>query len=191
MLNLLKNGRFSIASIRKLLTGGFRRKRNRSNTSTGARPDSKVRFILGELFEADNPMTGSDFDCMVSNHAVWGLKAPVKASVSGVFLLQLSPFFTSIFPLFPQKRLIPQATKFHPILCIWLVAPAAMCVSSCLYFPACPVIRISGNQPPSTIASRSSPNCWTCFVVEVDVRCWLWGKSSLKKRGIFVAVDFL
>ena len=29
----------------------------------------------------------------------------------------------------------------------------------CLYFPACPVIRISGSQPPSTIASRSSPNC--------------------------------
>ena len=43
--------------------------------------------------EADNPMTGSDFDWMVSNHAVWGWKAPVKASVSGVSLLQLSPFF--------------------------------------------------------------------------------------------------
>ena len=60
-----------------------------------------------------------------------------------------------------------------------------------LSFPACPVIRISGYQPPSTIASRSSPNCWTCFVVEVDARCWLWGKSSLKKRGIFVDVYFL
>ena len=56
--------------------------------------------------EADNPMTGCDFDWMVSNHAVWGWKAPVKASVSGVSLLQLSPFFASIFPLFPQKRLI-------------------------------------------------------------------------------------
>ena len=47
--------------------------------------------------EADNPMTGSDFDwiyAMVSNHAVLGWKAPVKASVSGVSLLQLSPFFT-------------------------------------------------------------------------------------------------
>ena len=51
-------------------------------------------------------MTGSDFDGMVSNHAVWGWKAPVKASVSGVSLLQLSPFFASIFPPFPQKRLI-------------------------------------------------------------------------------------
>ena len=56
--------------------------------------------------EADNPMTGCDFDWMVSNHAVLGWKAPVKASVSGVSLLQLSPFFASIFPLFPQKRLI-------------------------------------------------------------------------------------
>ena len=51
-------------------------------------------------------MTGSDFDWMVSNQAVWGWKAPVKASVSGVSLLQLSPFFASIFPLFPQKRQI-------------------------------------------------------------------------------------
>ena len=56
--------------------------------------------------EADNPMTGSDFDWMVSNHAVWGWKAPVKACVSGVSLLQLSPTFASIFPLSPQKRLI-------------------------------------------------------------------------------------
>ena len=56
--------------------------------------------------EAHNPMTGSVFDWMVSNHAVWGWKAQVKASVSGVSLLQLSPFFASIFPLFLQKRLI-------------------------------------------------------------------------------------
>ena len=27
------------------------KKRNRSNTSTGARPDRKVRFISGELFD--------------------------------------------------------------------------------------------------------------------------------------------
>ena len=53
----------------------------------------------------DNPMTGPDFDWMVSNQAVWRWKALVKASVSGVSLLQLSPFFASIFPLFPQKRL--------------------------------------------------------------------------------------
>ena len=35
-----------------------------------------------------------------------GWMVPVKASVSGVSLLQLSPFFASIFPLFPPKRLI-------------------------------------------------------------------------------------
>ena len=53
-------------------------------------------FLTGE---ADNPMTGCDFDWMVSNHAVWGWKAPVKASVSGVspsalflFRFHLSPF---------------------------------------------------------------------------------------------------
>ena len=60
--------------------------------------------------EADNPMTGSDFDWMVSNHAAWGWKAPVKASVSGVSLLQLSPFFASIFPLFPPETPDTQAT---------------------------------------------------------------------------------
>ena len=64
--------------------------------------------------EADNPMTGCDFDWMVSNHAVWGWKAPVKASVSGVSLLQLSPFFASIFPLFPQKRLILRLPLLYP-----------------------------------------------------------------------------
>ena len=47
------------------------KKRNRSNTSTGARPDRKFEasFLTRE---ADNPMTGSDFDWMVSNHAAWG-----------------------------------------------------------------------------------------------------------------------
>jgi len=39
--------------------------------------------------EGDNPITGSAFDWMVSNHAVWGWKAPVKASVSGVPFLSL------------------------------------------------------------------------------------------------------
>ena len=56
--------------------------------------------------EDGNPMTGSDFDWMISNHAVWVWKAPVEASVSGVSPLQLSPFFASIFPPFPQKCLI-------------------------------------------------------------------------------------
>ena len=62
-------------------------------------------------------MTGSDFDWMVSNHAVWGWKALAKASVSGVSrlsLLQLSPFFASIFPLSPQKRLILRLYLVRP-----------------------------------------------------------------------------
>ena len=61
--------------------------------------------------ESDNPMTGSDFDWMISNHAV-RCKALVKASVSGVSLLQLSPFFASFFPLFPQKRLILRLSQY-------------------------------------------------------------------------------
>ena len=52
--------------------------------------------------EADNPMTGSDFDWMVSNHAVWGWKAPVKASVSGVSLLSSLPFSLPSFPFSPE-----------------------------------------------------------------------------------------
>ena len=52
--------------------------------------------------EADNPMTESDFDWMVSNHAVWGWKALAKASVRrfssfspsalSLFRFDLSPF---------------------------------------------------------------------------------------------------
>ena len=33
-------------------------------------------------------------------------RTPVKASVSGVPLLSPPPFFASLLPLFPQKRLI-------------------------------------------------------------------------------------
>ena len=76
-----------------------------------------------------------------------------------------------------ETRFGSNSSRTHLLI---LSCSFALFVSSCLYFPACPVIRISGSQPPSTIASRSSPNCWTCFVVEVAVRCWLWGKSSLK-----------
>ena len=78
--------------------------------------------------EADNPMTGTDFDWMVSNHAVWGWKAPVKASVSGVSLLQLPPFFASIFPLFPQKRLILRLCINSPfLLCLVSVMKLLFC----------------------------------------------------------------
>ena len=56
-------------------------------------------------------MTGSDFDWMISNRAVRGWKAPVKASVSCVSLLQLSPFFASIFPLNSPETRDTQASK--------------------------------------------------------------------------------
>ena len=61
-------------------------------------------------------MTGSDFDWMVSNHALWGWKAPVKASVSGISLLQLSPFFASIFSLFPPEKPDTQANPATAVI---------------------------------------------------------------------------
>ena len=66
--------------------------------------------------EDDNPMTGSDFDWMVLNHALWGWKAPVKTSVSGVSLLQLSPFFASIFSSFLPETPDTQASSVIEIL---------------------------------------------------------------------------
>ena len=47
-------------------------------------------------------MTESDFDWMVSNHAVWGWKAPVKASVSGVSQPSALPFSLPSFPFSPE-----------------------------------------------------------------------------------------
>ena len=61
--------------------------------------------------EDDNPMTGSDFDWMVSNHAVLGWRAPVKASVSGISLLNLSSFFAFIFPSLPPETPDTQAKE--------------------------------------------------------------------------------
>ena len=58
-----------------------RESENRSNTSS---------FLTRE---ADSPMTGSDFDWMLLNPAVWGWKVLAKASVSGVF----SPSALSLF----------------------------------------------------------------------------------------------
>ena len=40
---------------------------------------------------------------MVSNHAVWGWKAPVKASVSGVSSFSSLPFSFPSFPLSPRN----------------------------------------------------------------------------------------
>ena len=90
----------------KLLIGGFRKKWNRSNTSTGARPDRKVRFILGELFDmwSWQPNDRKRFWVDGIESCCVGVRwAPVKASMSGVSLLQLSPFLASIFPLFPRN----------------------------------------------------------------------------------------
>ena len=58
-----------------------RESENRSNTSS---------FLTRE---AVSPMTGSDFDWMLLNPAVWGWKVLAKASVSGVF----SPSALSLF----------------------------------------------------------------------------------------------
>ena len=43
---------------------------------------------------ADNPMAGGDFDWIVSNHAVWGWKAPgcFSPSALSLFRFHLSPF---------------------------------------------------------------------------------------------------
>ena len=94
-LHLLENSSLEVSEKR----------RNRSNTSTGTRPDGKASFFKASFLtrEGNNPMTVSDFNWMVSNHAVWGWKAPVKTSVSGVSLLQLSPFFDPSFPFSPRN----------------------------------------------------------------------------------------
>ena len=52
--------------------------------------------------EADNPMTGSDFDWMVSNHAVWGWKAEVKVCVRRFSPSALSLFRSHLSPFPPE-----------------------------------------------------------------------------------------
>ena len=88
-------------------------------------------------------MTGSDFDWMVSNHAVWGWKAPEKASVSGVSLLQLSPFFTSTFPLFLQKCLILRQFKFLHVLLLPFVLRWNCNYLDCVDYPRQVVLHFS------------------------------------------------
>ena len=66
-----------------------------------------------------------------------GWMVPVKASVSGVSLLQLSPFFASIFPLFPQKRLILRL-EWHRIIFIIPLRPHAVCKRP-PYYPCLPL----------------------------------------------------
>ena len=52
--------------------------------------------------EADNPMTRCDFDWMVSNHAVWGWKALVKASCQVFLSFSSLPFLLPSFPFSPE-----------------------------------------------------------------------------------------
>ena len=86
--------------------------------------------------EADNPMTGSDFDWMVSNHAVWGWKTPLKASVSGFLSFTSLPFSLPFSP-FPQKRLILRLSMPRTLRHKWLLSTRSLrfvsvCTSSSL-----------------------------------------------------------
>ena len=50
------------------------------------------------------------------------------------------------------------------------------------------------SQDPSVISSHLYPNCWMCFVVELEVflRCWFWRDSQgLQTRRICVDVELL
>ena len=101
-------------------------------------------------------MTGSDFDWMVSNHAVWGWKAPVKASVSGVSLLQLSPFFASIFPLFPRNA--------------WYSGlPPDMRTRALVAVPCIPAIRFSKWRTTNQNLTR---HCRGCEAAVLALRIW-------------------
>ena len=88
--------------IRKLLIGGFRKKRNRGNTSTGARPElfdtwswqpnDRKWFWLDGIESCCVRVEGSSKSICVSS-----LPADVcgEATVSGVSFLHLSSFFAS------------------------------------------------------------------------------------------------
>ena len=108
-------------------------------------------------------MTGSDFDWMVSNHAVWGWKAPVKASVSGVSLLQLSPFFASIFPLFPPETPDTQAMKWWEII--------LACIFKQKWNP------VSENHNPNVIRTIFSLS----VIKELEIRI-IWCSASFDRQ---------
>ena len=56
-----------------------------------------------KLFEADNPMTGSDFDWMVSNHAAGGVEGSSKSICVRRFSPSaLSPFHFHLSPFPPE-----------------------------------------------------------------------------------------
>ena len=55
-------------------------------------------------------MTESDFDWMVSTHALWGWNAPVKATMSDVSQPSALPLSRFHLSPFPQKLLILRLT---------------------------------------------------------------------------------
>ena len=121
--------------------------------------------------EADNPMTGSDFDWMVSNHAVWGWKAPVKASVSGVSFLHLSSFFASIFPLFPRNAWYSgyKMPKLAQIL-KRLSGSRQVCVSVFFFSDHC-IKQIDSMLPCSVIDHRGRQNLVKTTVTRSPTAC--------------------
>ena len=88
----------------KTLLGGFRTKRNRSNT--GARPDRKVRFILGELFDTwrRQPSGRKWFWLDGIESCCVGVEGSGDKHLCQAFLSFSSLSFS--LPSFPKKRLI-------------------------------------------------------------------------------------
>ena len=132
----------------------------------------------------------------IDSFVVWIL---VTSSENQQLLKLTTSFIRALNNLKQEKTLYLQlfqiCKKGVPLNTLHLVF-----VSSCLYFPACPVIRISGSQPLSGIASRSSPNCWMCFfgwsrctmlvVRQIVVKekrnfCWCWFSLVVDSRHTF------
>ena len=90
-----KKRQVSIASFRKLLTGGFRRKRNRSNTSTGARPDSKGRTIRKVMGGGEFSSSRNFFS--LSNSLYEFFFSPKHENFLGI--IGVHEFFSFHFPL--------------------------------------------------------------------------------------------
>ena len=92
-----------------------------------------------------------------------GWKAPVKASVSGVSLLQLSPFFASIFPLFPPETPDTQAMKWWEII--------LACIFKQKWNP------VSENHNPNVIRTIFSLS----VIKELEIRI-IWCSASFDRQ---------
>ena len=108
MYNSLKTAGLTLQVFENFSLKVSEKKRNRSNTSTGARPDRKVRFILGELFDTWS---------WQPNDRKWfwldGIESccvGVEGSSKSICVRRFSPSALSLFRFhlspFPQKRLI-------------------------------------------------------------------------------------